>query len=79
MIEHALKFYGVDWAAITCVFLQLYLLGNKNPAGFVFGMFGSFFWTTFGIMVGSIATPLANIIFFSLNARGLYKWYKDKK
>ena len=72
------KFYGTDWAAMFLTFLQLYLLGNKNPFGFMFGLLANVCWMAFGLMVGSIATPLANIVFAGLNVRGLLAWHRDR-
>ena len=69
-----LKFYGTDWAAMFFTFLQLYLLGNKNPLGFGFGLLANICWTAFGLLAGSIANPLANVIFFVLNIKGLLNW-----
>ena len=54
------KFYGTDWAAMFFTFLQLYLLGNKNPLGFGFGLLANICWTAFGLLAGSIANPLAS-------------------
>lgn len=71
------KFYGTDWAAMLFTFLQLYLLGNKRPAGFIFGMAANVSWSAFGLMVGSVANPLANVVFFFLNLRGLLQWRRS--
>lgn len=73
-----LKFYGTDWAAMFFTFLQLYLLGNKNPLGFGFGLLANVCWTAFGLLAGSIANPLANVIFFGLNIKGLLNWRRMK-
>ena len=67
-------FYGTDWAAMIFTFLQLMLLGNRNPLGFVFGICANVCWSAFGIMVGSVANPLANAVFLVLNVRGLLAW-----
>ena len=74
-----LKFYGTDWAAMMFTFIQLYLLGNQNPVGFIFGLLANLSWTVFGILAGSIANPLANVVFFTMNVRGLLKWYQTEK
>lgn len=72
-----LKFYGTDWAAMFFTFLQLYLLGQKNPLGFGFGLLANVCWMAFGVLAGSIANPLANMIFFVLNIRGLINWRRN--
>jgi len=77
MIEHLIKFYGVDWLATGMTFLSLHYLGNKSKLGFIFGMIASLSWMVFGIIAGSIASPIANILFVYLNARGLVKWQKQ--
>ncbi len=68
------KFYGSDWAAMVFSFLQIYLLGNKRPSGFIFGMLANLCWAAFGLMVASIANPVANVVFFILNVRGYRNW-----
>jgi len=68
------KFYGTDWAAMFFTFLQLFLLGSRNPLGFAFGICANVCWSAFGIMVGSVANPLANAVFLVLNIRGLLAW-----
>lgn len=73
-----LKFYGSDWAAMFFTFLQLYLLGKKNPLGFGFGILANVCWTTFGLLAGSIANPLANLIFIGLNIKGILNWRRDR-
>ncbi len=77
MLDVVFKFYGADWAAMIFTFAQLHLLGSKKPTGFVFGLLANVSWTIFGIMAGSIANPLANLVFFVMNLRGLYKWHRS--
>lgn len=36
-----LKFYGLDWLNMVFVFATIYLLGNKNRNGFLFGPLSS--------------------------------------
>lgn len=79
MMEYFIKFYGVDWMAIGMTFLSLHYLGNKSRLGFVFGAAASLSWMVFGILAGSIASPIANMVFVYLNVRGLIKWGKDDR
>ncbi len=76
LIALLFKYYGTDWAAMIFTFINLYLLGNKNPKGFIFGFLSNICWAVFGLLAGSVANILANIVFFGMNVRGLYNWYK---
>jgi hypothetical protein len=58
-------------------FFSLYYLGEKRRAGFVFGVLASISWLTFGVLAGSIANVIANIIFIALNIRGYVAWQKN--
>lgn len=77
-MEYLIKFYGTDWLAVGMTLLSLHYLGNKSRMGFVFGMIASLSWMAFGLIAGSIASPIANVVFVYLNLRGLLKWQKDK-
>lgn len=76
LISVLFRYYGTDWAAMILTFAQLYYLGNKNPIGFLFGLLSNISWGLFGILAGSVANILANIVFFTMNVRGMYNWYK---
>lgn len=78
-MEYIVKFYGTDWAAMVLTFLSLHFLGSKSVWGFVFGILACISWIGFGILAGSIASPIANLIFILLNVRGIIKWQKDSK
>jgi hypothetical protein len=75
-MDYVFKFYGVDWLAMFCVFLTMYLLGNKNKLGFVCAIIGCIFWIIYGVMVDSIAQIIANLILIVINTRSLIKWIK---
>ena len=79
MMDMIFKFYGTDWAAVIFAFLHLHFLGDKRIWGFTFGALSNLCWFAFAVMVGSMAQILANIVFFALNVRGFYKWYKAAK
>lgn len=40
----ALKYFGVDWVAMTLTFGAIYLLGNKSRSGFVLMMSRNSCW-----------------------------------
>lgn len=73
-MEYIMKFYGTDWMAMGMTFLSLHCLGNKSKFGFIFGILANVSWMVFGMMAGSIASPIANVLFLCLNIRGLIKW-----
>jgi len=77
MTDIVLSYYGVDWTAMVMTFFSLYYLGEKRRAGFVFGVLASISWLTFGVLAGSIANVIANIIFITLNIRGYVNWQKN--
>lgn len=70
------QYYGIDWLASVFALLMIYFLGNKNPVGFMFGMAANVSWIGFAVLTTSIPIAIANIIFFTLNFRGLLKWKK---
>jgi len=59
--------------------LSLYLLGQKSKSGFLFGFGANLCWGIFGVMAGSVANVVANIIFFILNVRGWINWTREEK
>lgn len=75
--ESVKQFYGTDWAAMLLTFVFLYLVGNQQRAGFLFGAAASVCWLIFGVIVGSIASPIANIVFIVLNVRAYCKWQSN--
>ncbi len=68
------NYYGIDWLALFFMSVSVILLGSKNRWGFLVGMCSNVCWVIFGIIAGSLADPLANIIVFSLNVRGYMHW-----
>jgi hypothetical protein len=68
------NYYGIDWFAMLMTFFSLYYLGKKMKRGFVFGGLANVSWLAFGVMAGSLANPIANIIFITLNVRGFMSW-----
>tara|TARA_R110002072_G_scaffold104833_8_gene229507 strand:+ start:138 stop:392 length:255 start_codon:yes stop_codon:yes gene_type:complete len=72
-----LRYYGIDWIAMTFTLIAIYLLGNKSRAGFGTMMCGNFCWMVLGFLTGSIALVIANFTFFGMNIRGYIKWGKE--
>ena len=79
MIENPLQYLGVDWLAMVFTFLAIWQLGNKNRIGFLVMMAGNSCWIAVGVMTDSLAMIIANVIFFSMNARALVKWINEAK
>jgi hypothetical protein len=73
-MELIFGYFGVDWAAMALTCPSLHCFGTKKRAGFVFGMLSNVAWFSFGVMAASLANPVANIVFFSLNLRGYLRW-----
>jgi hypothetical protein len=76
MYEMILKYYCVDWLAMVLTFLSLYSLGRKKRSGFLYGLGANASWFTFGVMAGSVANSVANVVFAILNIRGYRHWRK---
>jgi nicotinamide riboside transporter PnuC len=70
MVNH----YGLDWLAMVLTFGAIYLLGNKRRSGFAFMMAGNLCWVGVGVSASSIAMTMANVVFFTMNLRGLVRW-----
>ena len=68
------QYYGIDWLAMCLTFLAIYFLGNKSRKGFLLMMLGNLCWSTIGFWAHSYAMLMANIGFFSMNARAFTKW-----
>ncbi len=75
----ALKYFGVDWLAMALTFIALWQIGNKNKVGFLIMMCGNLCWVSIGAMSQSIAMILANIVFFSMNVRAIWKWHRAER
>ncbi len=73
------KYYGIDWLAMVMSFLALYSLGKKEKVGFLYGLVANCAWMAFGIMAGSVANPVANIIFLFLNVKGFSNWRNNEQ
>jgi nicotinamide riboside transporter PnuC len=72
--EHAMEYYGCDWAAMTFTFLSLYLLGNRSRIGFLIGIIANFFWFSYGYQTDSIANMFCSFVVICLQTRGWKNW-----
>jgi hypothetical protein len=73
------KYYGVDWAVFVLIVLHLWLLGNRNRFAFILGALGTCFGFAFGILIGSLASVLMNVVFFTMHVRAFFKWAKPEQ
>lgn len=71
-----LKYYGIDWTAMVLMFSSIHALGIKKRHGFIFGAAACLCWIVFGIIVGSVADIVANVICLGMNILGLVRWSK---
>ena len=75
MLEMIGAYYGVDWLAMVLTVFSIYDLGLKRRRGFVLGMGANVAWFSFGVMAGSVANPVANVIFLCMNLKGFLNWH----
>jgi hypothetical protein len=77
-MEQFLKYYGLDWLAMSLSLLAVYLLGNKNKYGFLSFLVANATWVFLGfVMMNSLGIGIGNIVFLIMNIRGYLSW--DKK
>ncbi|MFH1253294.1 MAG: PnuC protein [Candidatus Uhrbacteria bacterium] len=72
------QYYGVDWLITLLTFVGIFLIGDKNKKGFIFGMSSSLLALVFSFQIGSIANGVTAIFLFGLYLRGLINWVKVK-
>lgn len=72
-----LKYYGVDWALFALIVVHLWMLGNKWKWAFIFGFWACCFGLIFGILVGSIASMIMNVVFALMHLRAYWKWSRS--
>ena len=78
--EYKMSHYlGVDWVAMCFTFWAIYFLGNKSRIGFLVMMSGNLLWCVIGVWAKSYGMLIANLGFFSMNARGFIKWTKPQR
>ena len=74
MIENPLNYLGFDWAGMTFTFVAIYLLGNKSRYGFTIMICGNTCWVVVGVLSGSLAMLIANVVFALMNVRAWLNW-----
>lgn len=68
----------MQWVALGCTFLSIYLMGRKLLLGPAVGAVGALFWTLYGLSLADTALVLTNVGIGLLSLRTLFLWYKDK-
>lgn len=68
------KYYGIDWLLFALVVLHLWLLGNRKKEAFLYALVANTCGLTLGVLIGSVATILMNVVFMVMNVRAYIKW-----
>ncbi len=75
-----LKYYGLDWLAMTSSLFAVYLIGNKNRIGFLSYVLANALWIYLGVFkMQSFGISIGNIFFLIMNLRGYLKWKKSQE
>lgn len=69
-----LEYYGIDWMLFALVFVHIWMLGNRIRSAFIVGVAANICGFVFGVLTGSIATLVMNVVFCLLNFRAYIKW-----
>ncbi len=78
-MEDILRYYAIDWMAMSATLFAVWMLGNKNKYGFVFFIISNILWMIVGVLTQSSAILVGNFIFLLINLRGFLKWLKKEK
>jgi nicotinamide riboside transporter PnuC len=70
-------YLGLDWASMLFGFLGMYLLGNRNPVGFICAIIACALALIVSLMAEQNGFIVANIINSILAGLGLYKWRRS--
>jgi hypothetical protein len=73
------QYYGIDWLAMILTFLAIWLIGDRNKAGFFIMIGGNSCWVIVGIYTHSLALIVANLLFVCLNIRAVINWSKKTR
>ncbi|HEU4788090.1 MAG TPA: hypothetical protein VFS71_00225 [Flavobacterium sp.] len=74
------EYYLVDWLGISLSLLAVYMLGNKNPWGFIIFALSNVVWIFLGfVLMNSLGTAIGNAVFLVINIRGYTTWKKLSK
>jgi hypothetical protein len=57
----------------------LWLIGNKNKAGFVLGLLNQILWTWYALTLKQYGLLVGVIAYTVIYIRNLIKWNKDEK
>jgi len=69
----------MQWAALICTFLSIYLMGRKLLLGPVIGVLGSVFWLVYGLTLNDLALILTNTGIGLLSMRTVWLWYNEPR
>lgn len=74
-MDDFLRYWGLDWLAMSLSLLSVYLLGNKNRVGFLVFAASNSTWIFLGLTwMTSLGIAVGNTIFLFMNIRGFVKW-----
>jgi hypothetical protein len=59
--------------------VTLWLIGNKNKAGFVLGLLNQILWTWYALTLKQYGLLVGVIAYTVIYIRNLIKWNKDEK
>ena len=59
--------------------VTLWLIGNKNKAGFVLGLLNQVLWIWYALMLKQYGLLVGVIAYAAIYIRNLIKWNKDEK
>ena len=59
--------------------VTLWLIGNKNKAGFVLGLLNQVLWIWYALMLKQYGLLVGVIAYAAIYIRNLIKWSKDEK
>jgi hypothetical protein len=71
-------YYGLDWAAMTLSFFSAWMIGNKNPSGFVIGTVSGILATICAALAGQFGFVASNIISMAIHIRNWLKWRREE-
>lgn len=76
-MDDFLRYWGLDWLAMALSLLSVYLLGNRNRAGFLLFAASNSTWIFLGLTwMTSLGIAVGNTIFLFMNIRGFVNWRK---
>ena len=59
--------------------VTLWLIGNKNKAGFILGLLNQVLWIWYALMLKQYGLLVGVIAYAAIYIRNLIKWSKDEK